>query len=49
MSGIEHIMYRYGPNSGFANVSHFAEGTRLETSAGTLIPHFGPAWLLRPA
>ena len=29
MSGIEHIMYRHGFNSGFSNVSRFAKGTRL--------------------
>lgn len=29
MSSIEHVWYRHAPNSGFANVSHFAEGTRL--------------------
>jgi hypothetical protein len=28
MTGIEHIIYRHGPTSGFANVSRFAEGTR---------------------
>ncbi len=27
MSPIEHIMYRHGPDSGFANVGRFAEGT----------------------
>jgi len=27
MQGIEHIMYRHGPNSGFKNVSRFAKGT----------------------
>jgi filamentous hemagglutinin len=29
MSGIEHIMYRHGANSGFSNVSKFAEGTSM--------------------
>ena len=29
MTGIEHVMYRHGPNSGFSNVSRFAEGTRM--------------------
>jgi filamentous hemagglutinin len=29
MSGIEHIMYRHGFNSGFSNVSRFARGTRV--------------------
>jgi RHS repeat-associated protein len=29
MSGIEHIMYRHGSNSGFANVSRFTQGTRI--------------------
>lgn len=29
MTGIEHIMYRHGSNSGFSNVSRFAEGTRM--------------------
>ncbi len=27
MVAIEHIMYRHGSNSGFSNVSRFAEGT----------------------
>ena len=29
MSGIEHVMYRHGANSGFANVGRYAEGTRI--------------------
>ncbi|EHR71796.1 RHS repeat-associated core domain protein [Burkholderiales bacterium JOSHI_001] len=29
MTGIEHIMYRHGPNSGFANVGRYAQGTRI--------------------
>ncbi|MBC7206358.1 MAG: filamentous hemagglutinin N-terminal domain-containing protein [Methyloversatilis sp.] len=29
MTGIEHIMYRHGPDSGFSNVSRFADGTRM--------------------
>lgn len=29
MSGIEHVWYRHGPNSGFANVSRFASGTGI--------------------
>ncbi|VWX56032.1 hypothetical protein VARIO8X_110086 [Burkholderiales bacterium 8X] len=29
MTSIEHIIYRHGPNSGFPNVSRFAEGTKL--------------------
>jgi len=29
MTGIEHVMYRHGPNSGFPNVSRFAAGTRM--------------------
>jgi hypothetical protein len=28
LNGLEHIMYRHGPNSGFSNVSRFAAGTR---------------------
>ena len=27
MTGIEHVMYRHGAQSGFSNVSRFAEGT----------------------
>lgn len=34
MSGIEHVMYRHGPNSGFSNVSRFAGGTRLRDVSG---------------
>lgn len=29
MTGIEHTMYRHGANSGFTNVSKFAEGTSI--------------------
>jgi filamentous hemagglutinin len=29
MTGIEHIMYRHGPSSGFKDVSRFAQGTRM--------------------
>ena len=29
MTGIEHVMYRHGPSSGFAQISRFAKGTRI--------------------
>jgi RHS repeat-associated protein len=29
MTGIEHIWYRHSSSSGFSNVSHFAEGTKI--------------------
>jgi filamentous hemagglutinin len=34
MTGIEHIMYRHGASSGFANVSRFAEGTNARSIVG---------------
>ncbi|RYF01441.1 MAG: hypothetical protein EOO32_03960 [Comamonadaceae bacterium] len=34
MSGIEHVMYRHGPRSGFSSVSRFAEGTRMRDISG---------------
>ena len=30
MTGIEHVMYRHGPNTGFSGVSKFAEGTSVK-------------------
>ena len=30
MTGVEHVFYRHGPNTGFPNVSKFAEGTNLK-------------------
>ena len=34
MNGLEHIMYRHGPSSGFSNVSRFATGTRGKDVVG---------------
>lgn len=28
-SGVEHVFYRHGPESGFANVSKFSQGTSV--------------------
>jgi filamentous hemagglutinin len=30
MTGIEHVFYRHGPDSGFANVSKFSQGTSVK-------------------
>ncbi|MFG0582765.1 hemagglutinin repeat-containing protein [Pseudomonas sp. zjy_9] len=30
MTGIEHVFYRHGPDSGFSNVSKFSQGTSLK-------------------
>ncbi len=30
MTGIEHVFYRHGPDSGFANVSKFSQGTSIK-------------------
>ena len=29
MTGIEYVLYRHGPGSGFANVSKFSQGTSV--------------------
>ena len=33
MSGVEHVFYRHGPDSGFSNVSKFSRGTSLKDVA----------------
>ena len=30
MTGIEHVFYRHGPDSGFGNVSKFSQGTSVK-------------------
>lgn len=30
MTGIEHVFYRHGPDSGFSNVNKFSQGTSLK-------------------
>jgi hypothetical protein len=41
MTGIEHIMYRHGFNSGFSNVSRFAQGTRVRDISNYVDAAFG--------